>query len=142
MRQVVAKLTLSALLCALILTASSTDVLALAQTYARDILANPLRFQSSVAKVVGEVVKVEPDPVSPGSGMYTLLDGSDTPIRVHTTRAFPDIGEQVYVVGLVYQEDPQSKPYLEELRRGHAGPPLKVLVGAAGILALVAFILA
>jgi hypothetical protein len=43
---------------------------------------------------------------------------------------------------MVYREDPQAKPYLDELKRGHAAPPLNLLVGAAGVLALIAFVLA
>jgi hypothetical protein len=42
---------------------------------------------------------------------------------------------------MVYREDQQSKPYIDEYKRGRAAPPLKFLVGAAGVLAMAAFIL-
>lgn len=135
------RLAIAVLSCSVLWLAVPSVVSALEQTLAKDILADPLGYQNAVAKVVGEVVKVEPDLVKPGAGMYTMLDSSDTPIRVHADRNLPRTGEQLYVVGLVYQDDPRSKPYIDELRKGPAGPPLKLLIGAGGILALLAFIL-
>lgn len=105
-----------------------------------DVIGNPTRFKDMRVKVEGQVTKVEPDATSPSSSVYTVQDSSDQVIRVKSLVA-PPIDSRVLVVGMVVQDDAQSKPYLVEITHGAPGLPLPLLLGAGGVLVVIALVM-
>lgn len=106
-----------------------------------DIIGNPLRYRDVRVKVVGEVTKVEVDPVNPAGMIYTLQDSSGQVMRVRTLVP-PDLNSRIYAVGAVTQDDSAAKPYMVELRHGFPGPPMSLLLGVGGALMALAVVLA
>lgn len=123
-----------------LLSLLSSSALAVPTVRVSDIIGNPIRYRDVQVQLSGQVTKVEPDPTTATGVVYTLQDDSAQIVRVKTLAA-PELDSKVRLVGSVAQDDPQSKPYILEIRHRTAGVPISILYGSGGALALIAIIL-
>ncbi|HOK52828.1 MAG TPA: FHA domain-containing protein [Armatimonadota bacterium] len=126
---------------ALVLVLSAAELSsAMPEVQISDIIGNPMRYRDVRVKISGQVTKVEPDPLAPNSVVYILQDERNQVIRVKSLVA-PELDSHITVVGAVAQDSEAAKPYIIELKHTEAGIPLSWLLGAGGVLIILAGVL-